>query len=167
MNDTILVNEAINFKEALIINNGEKLGVMPIKIALEKARLENMDLVCVSSDGMPVCKIMNYGKYRFEQQKKTKAMKKNSKTIETSEVQISLSIEKHDLDTKVKMAKRLIENKGNNVLVVLRLRGREVSQTENAILKIREFASLCDSFSKVKKEPSINGKDVQLILEKL
>lgn len=161
------INYNIDFKDVLVIDeNGTQLGVMSRDAAIEKAEERDLDLVLVGKNStVPTCKFMDYGKYRFNQMKKEKESKKNQKTAETAEVQISLTIQQHDLETKASMVKRLI-GKGNQVRVVLRLRGREVSMTDSAISKINQFALLCDEFSKVKKPAVVEGKDVKLMLER-
>ena len=162
-----LINEAIEFNTVLVIDSdGTKIGVMPLNAALVKASSKKMDLVCLQENANPpVCKIMNYGKFHFEQQKKEKEKKKNQKTIEISEVQITFSTDVHDLETKANTAKRLIK-KGNIVRVVMRLRGREITVADRAIEKINNFANLCSEFAKIKKEAFLEGKDVKIMLEK-
>lgn len=161
------INYNINFKDVLVIDeNGTQLGVMSRDAAINKAEERDLDLVLVAkNNAVPTCKFMDYGKYRFNQLKKEKESKKNQKTTETSEVQISLTIQQHDMETKAAMVKRLID-KGNQVRVVLRLRGREISMSDSAITKINQFALLCAPFSKIKKEAILEGKDVKLFLEK-
>lgn len=164
----LLKNEEINFKKVLVISDtGDQLGVMTpregIKLALEK----NLDLVCVAPNAStPVCKFMNYGKYKFETIKKEKAAKKNQHIVETSEIQMSYTIQENDMLIKAKTCKRLIEEKGNIVRVVLRLRGREVTMTDLAKDKVVRFIEMCTDFAKVKKDIFVEGRDIKVILEK-
>lgn len=160
-------NYNIDFKDVLVIDeNGTQLGVMNRDAAIEKAEERGLDLVLVGKNSaVPTCKLMNYGKYKFDQMKKAKEAKRNQKTTETSEVQISLTIQQHDMETKAAVVRRLIE-KGNQVRVVLRLRGREVSMSDSGLRKINQFAELCSNFSKIKKDALVEGKDIKLILEK-
>ena len=162
-----LINESIPYNNVLVIDEeGTQLGVMNTQTAINKAKEKDLDLVLVGKGGnTPTCKFMNYGKFKFDQMKKEKELKKNQKNIETSEVQISLTIQHNDMKTKANMVKRLIE-KGNNVRVVLRLRGREISFVEMAKTKLNEFIGLCSSFSKIKKDVIFEGKDLKIILEK-
>ena len=163
-----MVNEQITFSEVLVIDtNGNQLGKMTPAAGIERARSQKLDLVCVSPNApTPVCKILNYGKYKFDQSKKEKEAKKKQKVVETSEVQFSLTTQEHDLQTKVNTTKRLIENKGNMVRVVLRLRGRELSFPEIATEKMRHFVDLCSDFASVYKDVKFEGKDVRVVLEK-
>lgn len=162
------INEAIPYKEFLLIDaNGEKLGILKKEDAIKKAENENLDVVLVSTGNLPVCKILDYNKMKFEQKKKEKEIKKNQKITENSEVQITLVTQFHDMQTKATTAKRLIQEKGNNVVVVLKLRGREMNQSEAGLDKIKQFADFCKSFAKIKKEPSLDGRDIRMILEKL
>lgn len=163
----LTTNQNINFKNVLVIDEkGIQLGIMDRDEAIQKARERDLDLVLVGKNSMtPTCKFMDYGKYRFDQMKKEKEMKKNQKTTETSEVQISLMIQQHDMCVKADAVKRLI-NKGNQVRVVLRLRGREINLLDMARAKMNEFILLCSDFTKVKKAPIVEGKDIKVILEK-
>lgn len=163
-------NNEITFKKVLVISeNGEQLGVMGTPEAIMKAYHRGLDLVCVAPDApTPVCKILDYGKYRFEMLKKEKAIKKsqNQNMIETSEIQMSYTIQKNDMLTKAKTCKRLVEEKGNNVRVVLRLRGREINLIDLAKEKVVQFIDMCSDFAKVKKELHIEGRDIKVILER-
>lgn len=164
----VAVNNEIQFPEVLVISNeGQQLGKMTPAEGIQLAKELKMDLVCLSPNApIPVCKILNYGKYKFEQSKREKNAKKNQKTIEISEVQFSMTTQTHDLETKANTVKRLIESKGNMVRVVLRLRGRELSFTDMAIEKIQTFVEMCSDFASVYKEAKLEGRDVRVILEK-
>lgn len=160
------INENINFKQVLVINeDGEKLGIKNLTDALQLALSKNLDLVCIAPQAnIPVCKILDYGKYKFESAKKEKESKKKQHTINISEVQISYTIQEHDMRTKANTVKRLIE-RGDSVRVVLRLRGREVSFIEKAKEKMKSFLSFCTDFSKPKKDVFVEGRDIKVILE--
>ena len=162
-----LVNNNITFKEVLVINsNGEQLGVMSVEAGIAEAKKDHLDLVCVSQNtNIPVCKIMNYGKFKFEQAKKEKAIKKNQTTIGISEVQFSLTTQDHDLQIKANTVKRLI-SKGNNVRVVITLRGREMSFTDEAIQKMEKFVNMCSEYTSINKSIKLDGKNVTVVLEK-
>ena len=125
------INGQIKAKEVqLISDNGEKLGMLPIARALEIAEEKKLDLVLVSPNAqVPVCKIMNYGKYKFEQAKKEKEAKKKQKIQETKELRITPNIEEHDFGFKAKNAKKFIED-GNKVKITVRFRGRELNNVK-------------------------------------
>ena len=124
------INRQIKAREVQLIGeNGEKLGVISFNEALEKAEEKNLDLVLVAPNATPVvCKIMNYGKYKFEQAKKEKEAKKKQKIQETKELRITPNIEEHDFGFKAKNAKKFIED-GNKVKITVRFRGREVNNS--------------------------------------
>lgn len=161
-------NNEITFKKILVISDtGEQLGVMVPKEGIKLAFEKNLDLVCVAPNtAIPVCKFMNYGKYKFETIKKEKANKKNQHVVETSEIQMSYTIQENDMLIKAKTCKRLIEEKGNMVRVVLRLKGREVTMLDLAKEKVKKFIEMCSGFAKVKKDIFIEGRDIKIILEK-
>ena len=163
----LTINENIRFKEVLLIDqDGNQLGLMHTKTALAKAQEADLDLVCVAPRAVnPVCKIMDYGKYKFEQQKKERAAKKNQHNSELSEIQLTYTIQEHDIQTKVKTAKRLIKEKGNYVRVVLRLRGRETTFIEEAKSIVDHFIHCCEEFAKVKKEIFVEGRDITAVIE--
>ena len=125
------INGQIRAKEVQLIGeNGEKLGVQPISKALEIAEDKKLDLVLVSPNAqVPVCKIMNYGKYKFEQAKKEKEAKKKQKVQETKELRITPNIEEHDFGFKAKNARKFIED-GNKVKITVRFRGRELNNVK-------------------------------------
>lgn len=141
------------------------MGLMSSYDALNYARKQGLDLLCVAPNMVnPVCKILNYGKYKFEQEKRAKEAKKKSIKIETKEIQISYAIAKHDMEVKAKSAKRFLDD-GNIVRVVMRLKGREVSLIDFAKTKFQEFLSLCGEFQ-FKKNIFVEGRDVKAIIEK-
>ncbi len=122
-----LVNERVRFKEVLVIDqNGDQLGVKSSREALDIAYDANLDLVCVAPNAKPpVCRIMDFGKYRFEQQKKAREMKKNSKVVTLKETQLSVTIDTHDKNVKLKRTLKWLEE-GNKVKVAIRFRGRQL-----------------------------------------
>ena len=134
------INEQIRAKEVQLIGeNGEKLGVIPFNEALDKAIDKNLDLVLVAPNGNPpVCKIMNYGKYKFEQAKKEKESKKKQKTLELKEIRVTPNIEEHDFGFKSKNAKKFIED-GNKVKITVRFRGREVNNVKAGEAVLKKF----------------------------
>ena len=150
----------------LISDNGEKLGIVPISRALELAGEKKLDLVLVSPNSeVPVCKIMNYGKYKFEQAKKEKEAKKKQKVQETKEIRITPNIEEHDFGFKAKNARKFLED-GNKVKITVRFRGREVNNTKMGEDVLNQFISNLEDISVVEKKPKLEGKNMFIILAK-
>ena len=164
----LLANKEINAKEVLVIGaDGSQLGILKIADAMHMAADQNLDLVCVSQKEMvPTCKLMNFGKYKFELEKKEKAAKKTQHNSEISEVQFTYTIAEHDIETKVNTIKKLIEKKGNSVRIVLRLRGREKAMLDLAENKVNHIVSLCSEFSRIRKSLVVDQNDIIVVLEK-
>ena len=160
-----LVNEKIHFKEVLVIGpDGESLGKMSRFNALNKAEEYELDLLCVAPNANPpVCKIINYGKYRFESQKKAKEAKKNQKIIEIKEIQLTPTIGEHDVQTKVKAAIRFL-NDGNKIKVGVRFRGRQLSHVEVGEEVLNKFIDYVKEYSIIEKAPSLDGKWLTCVL---
>ena len=161
------INGQIKAKEVqLISDNGEKLGMLPIARALEIAEEKKLDLVLVSPNAqVPVCKIMNYGKYKFEQAKKEKEAKKKQKIQETKELRITPNIEEHDFGFKAKNAKKFIED-GNKVKITVRFRGRELNNVKMGENVLNDFAKDLEDVAVVEKAPKLEGKNMFIILAK-
>ena len=161
------INGQIKAKEVqLISDNGEKLGMLPIARALEIAEEKKLDLVLVSPNAqVPVCKIMNYGKYKFEQAKKDNEAKKKQKIQETKELRITPNIEEHDFGFKVKNAKKFIED-GNKVKITVRFRGRELNNVKMGENVLNDFAKELEDVAVVEKAPKLEGKNMFIILAK-
>ena len=161
------INGQIREKEVQLIGaNGEKLGVMSTRDALEKAEEENLDLVLVSPNAKPaVCKIMNYGKYKFEQAKKEKEAKKKQRVQETKELRITPNIEEHDFSFKTKNARKFLED-GNKVKITVRFRGRELNNTKMGEEVLSQFIKNLEDVSVVEKKPKLEGKNMFIILAK-
>ena len=161
------INGQIREKEVQLIGvNGEKLGVVSIREALDKAGEDNLDLVLVSPNAqVPVCKIMNYGKYKFEQAKKEKEAKKKQKIQETKELRITPNIEEHDFGFKAKNAKKFIED-GNKVKITVRFRGRELNNVKMGENVLNDFAKELEDIAVVEKAPKLEGKNMFIILAK-
>ena len=137
---------------------------MKISEAHELADKANLDLVCMNgSANPPVCKIMDYGKYKFDAIKKEKEAKKNQKVTELKEIQLSMTIDTHDLEVKAKHGKRFLED-GNKVKVVLRMRGRQQAYAQNAITVVKNFYGMLQELGTVDKEPEIVGRNIILII---
>lgn len=161
------INKQIKFKEVQVIGaDGEKIGVLQIDQAIEKAEEQDLDLVLVSPNAKPpVCKIMNYGKYKFEQAKKEKEARKNQKTVELKEIRVSTNIGDHDFNFKCKNARSFLEN-GNKVKVSLRFRGRELNNVKIGEAVLNKFIEALSDISTVEKKPLLEGKTMFVILTK-
>ena len=161
------INGQIKAKEVQVIgDNGEKLGMLPISRALEIAEEKKMDLVLVSPNAqVPVCKIMNYGKYKFEQAKKEKEAKKKQKVLETKELRITPNIEEHDFGFKSKNARKFIED-GNKVKITVRFRGRELNNVKLGEDVLNQFITELEDVAVVEKKPKLEGKNMFIILAK-
>ncbi len=139
---------------------------MPTREALELAEEKNLDLVLVSPNSKPVvCKIMNYGKYKFEQSKKEKEAKKKQKTLEIKELRVTPNIEEHDFAFKAKNARKFLES-GNKVKITLRFRGREVNNVKSGELVLNKFIQELEDISVVEKQPKLEGRNMFTILAK-
>ena len=160
-----LVNENIRFPSVLLIGpNGEQLGTMSSREAQLKANEYDLDLFCVAPNAQPpVCKILNYGKFRFEQQKKAKEAKKNQHTIETKEVQLTPQIGAHDMETKARAAIKFLQD-GNKVKVGVRFRGRQMTHLEVGQEVMDKFIQLLSEYSVVEKPSNMEGRWMIAIL---
>lgn len=160
-----LINENIKFKEVRVIDtDGSQLGIMAIKDALLAAAKKDLDLVNLSpNSNPPVCKIMDYGKYRFEQAKREKEARKNQKVVDIKEVRLGLSIDKHDFETKGNHAIRFLKE-GDKVKVSIRFRGREFGHPEIGIEIMERFAEYCSEVSNVEKPAKMEGRNMLMFL---
>ena len=159
------INEEIRDREVRVITDkGEQLGIMSSKDAVREAEKRNLDLVKVSPAAVPpVCKIMDYGKYRFDQAKKEKDRRKNQKIVETKEVRLSLNIDTHDFDTKVNHAVKFL-NGGNKVKVSIRFRGREMAHTHLGNGIMERFAEATAEYGTVEKPAKLEGRQMLMFL---
>ena len=160
-----MINGQIRDKEVRVIaENGDQLGVMPVKEAMKLAQEAELDLVKIAPKAQPpVCKIIDYGKYRYELARKEKEAKKKQKTVEVKEVRISPNIDTNDLNTKVNNAKKFIA-KGNKVKVTLRFRGREMAHMSSSKHVLDDFAELLTDIAVVEKAPKIEGRSMTMFL---
>lgn len=159
------INEEIRDKEIRVVDpEGEQLGLMSSKDAQKLANEKNLDLVKIAPKAKPpVCKIMDYGKYKYELAKKDKEAKKNQKVTVIKEVRLSAKIEKHDLEVKANQAIKFLKN-GDKVKVTLRFKGRELSNINLNKAVIDEFKELLSEYSLVEKEPKLEGKQMIMVL---
>ena len=161
------INGQIRAKEVQLIGDqGEKLGVIQLREALEKAEEKNLDLVLVAPNATPpVCKIMNYGKYKFEQAKKEKEAKKKQKVLEVKELRVTPNIEEHDFGFKSRNARKFLQD-GNKVKITVRFRGREVNNSKAGELVLNKFIEELSDISVVEKPPKLEGRNMFTILAK-
>lgn len=150
--------------KVLLIDDNKQAATISIFKALDRAVDEDLDLVCIGvQNNLPVCKIMNYSKWKYEQDKKVKESKKKQIIIELKEIQLTYNIGDNDLKIKAKKAQDII-SKGDNVKIILKMRGRENAHPDYALSRVTEFISYVNC--NVKKSPYIDGKNVIAILEK-
>ncbi len=159
------INEEITDKEIRLIGNeGEQLGIMSAEEALRIATEQDLDLVKIApGSNPPVCKIMDYGKYRFEQTKKEKDAKKNQRVIEIKEIRMSPGIGDNDFNTKLKNGQKFL-NDGNRVKVSVRFRGREMAHTDIGEVLLRNFAEKCADIANLDKAPKLEGRNMSMFL---
>jgi len=159
------VNEDINLKEIRVIGpEGELIGVMSSDAALKMAYERGLDLVMMApSAEPPVCRIIDFGKYRFEKEKKEKEAKKKQQTVELKEIQLSYRIDQHDFETKANHAKRFLQD-GNKVRVVLRFKGREMSHLAMGRETIERFSVICQEFGVIDKPPVLDGRSISMVI---
>lgn len=161
----LAINEEIRDKEIRLVGeDGSQLGVMSSRDAMKLAIEKNLDLVKIAPQATPpVCRIMDYGKYRFEQAKREKEAKKNQKVIEIKEIRLSLNIDVHDFETKVNHARKFLTG-GNKVKVSIRFRGREMAHAQLGTGTMQRFADACAEFSTVDKLPKLEGRSMTMFL---
>ena len=142
----------------MIDSDGSQLGVMPLRQAMDLAEQKNLDLVKIAPQATPpVCKIIDYGKFRFEQAKREKEAKKNQRVVEIKEIRLSLNIDTHDFETKKNHAVRFLEE-GNKVKVSIRFRGREMGHPEHGLEIMRRFAETMAEVANVEKPAKLEGR---------
>lgn len=164
-NKELHINEEIKEKEVRVIGaDGSQLGVMSSKDALSKAVESDLDLVLIAPQATPpVCKIMDYGKYCFEQAKREKEAKKNQKVVDTKEIRLGLSIDTHDFETKGNHAIKFIKS-GDKVKVSIRFRGRELGHPEIGTEIMKRFADYCSEVAVVEKPAKMEGRNMFMFL---
>ena len=161
------INEQIRAREVQLIDEqGEKRGIVKFNDALDLAYEKKLDLVLVAPNAEPpVCKIMNYGKYKFEQAKREKEAKKKQKVFEVKEIRITPNIEQHDFDFKVKNARKFIED-GNKVKITVRFRGRELNYVKLGEDNLSKFIEALSDVASPEKKAILEGKNMFIILSK-
>jgi len=161
----LLINEQIRDKEIRLIGeNGEQLGIMSARDALKIAKDAELDLVKIAPTAKPpVCKVIDYGKYRYELARREKEAKKKQKTLEVKEVRLSPNIEANDLNTKINMARKFI-SKGNKVKVTLKFRGREMAHMQSTKHVLDDFAEKLLDIAVIEKPAKLEGKSIMMVL---
>ncbi len=160
-----MINEEIRDREVRVIDqNGEQLGIMLTRAALELAEERQLDLVKIAPTAKPpVCKIMDYGKYRFEQSKREREIRKNQKVIDIKEVRLSATIEDHDVEVKFKAATKFLKD-GDKVKVSIRFRGRQISHSEIGLDVMKDFAERLKDIAVVERRPLTEGRNMTMVL---
>jgi len=160
-----MINEQIRDKEVRLVGeDGEQLGVMPAKEAMRLAEEAELDLVKISPKAKPpVCKIIDYGKYKYEQARKAKEARKKQKVIDIKEIVLSPNIDTNDLNTKMNNARKFI-TKGNKVKVTLRFRGREMAHVSKSRHILDDFAKAMEDIASIEKPPKMEGRNMTLVL---
>ena len=160
-----MINEQIRDKEIRLIGeNGEQLGIMSAKDAMKLAREAELDLVKIAPTAKPpVCKIIDYGKYRYEMARKEKEARKKQKTIEVKEIRLSPNIDTNDLNTKVNQARKFVSG-GNKVKVAVRFRGRELAHTAVGKTILEDFAQKLSDIAVIDKPAKLEGKSMVMFL---
>lgn len=159
------INEEIRVPEVRFVGpEGEQLGIIPIKQALKMAAEKGLDLVEVAPTAKPpVCRIMDYGKYRFDQSKREREAKKNQKIISLKEVKLRPNIEDHDFETKARNAEKFLNN-GDKVKVTIMFRGREITHPDLGKQLCLRMAAFLESVALVEKQPKVEGRNMTMIL---
>ncbi|AIG25424.1 translation initiation factor IF-3 [Brevibacillus sp. 7WMA2] len=161
----MLVNEAIRAREVRLIGaNGDQLGVVPLREALRIAQESDLDLVNVAPTAKPpVCRIMDFGKFKYEQSKKEKEARKNQKIVELKEVRFSSNIEEHDFQTKLRNVLKFLGEE-HKVKCTIRFRGREITHSEIGQQVLERVAAACEQVATVERKPKIEGRSMIMIL---
>lgn len=161
----LMINEQIRDREIRLIGvNGEQLGIMSAREAMKKAEEAELDLVKIAPTAKPpVCKIIDYGKYRYELARKEKEAKKKQKVVEVKEIRMSPNIESNDLNTKMNATKKFLE-KGNKVKITLRFRGREMAHMQSSRHILDDFAKNLADVAVIEKAPKVEGRSISMVL---
>jgi len=159
------INQSIRAREVRLIgSDGEQIGIKSLPEALQLANDEGLDLVMMSPNAKPpVCKIMDYGKFRFEQAKKAKEAKKNQKVINLKEMRLSAVIDVHDMQVKAKNVNKFLKA-GDKVKVSIRFKGRQMAHTENGLAVMKSFEEMVQDYGTVEKAAKMEGRSMFMIL---
>ena len=159
------INNEIRDREIRLIGNeGQQLGIVSAYEGQRLAEESGLDLVKISPNAVPpVCKLMDYSKYKYEQSKKEKEMKRNQKTIEVKEVWLSMTIDVGDLNTKAKIASKFIAD-GNKVKATIRMRGRQQAYAQQGVEVMKKFAEILSDVAKIEKQPLTEGRNISMVI---
>lgn len=159
------INNEIRDREIRLIGNeGQQLGIVSAYEGQRLAEEHGLDLVKISPNAVPpVCKLMDYSKYKYEQNKKEKEMKRNQKTIEVKEVWLSMTIDIGDLNTKAKIASKFIAE-GNKVKATIRMRGRQQAYAQQGVEVMKKFAEILSDVAKIEKQPLTEGRNISMVI---
>ncbi len=159
------INEEIRVSQVRVVgSDGEQLGIMQTSAALDLAYHKNLDLVLIAPKAEPpVCKVMDYGKYKFELAKRDKEARKNQKTVSIKELRISPSIDDHDFETKINHAKKFLQD-GDKVKVSIRFRGREIHHSALGAKNLERFRDTLSEYGTSDKPPKLEGRSMSLII---
>jgi len=162
------VNLAIEADTVRVVDeNGSQLGVMPLVKAVQEAESRGLDLVLMAAKSQPpVCRIMDYGKYKYEQSKKASQARKRQHVMQIKEVKVRASTDKHDLEVKLRQVRKFLEQ-GNKVKVSLRFRGREMAHTDRGVEQLKLIASQVEDIGKPEKMPNLEGRQMIMVLAPL
>lgn len=160
-----LINENIKFEQVRLINaEGAMVGVVPISEALKQAREAELDLVCISANPEnPVCRVMDFGKYVFDQGKREKEAKKKQKETETKELGLKLTTDVHDIEVKQKACIKFLKN-GDRVKINIRFRGREMAYQQQGIEVMEKFAEGVSEYGQISVKPKVDGRNMVMFL---
>ena len=160
-----MINEEIRDREVRLIGaNGDQRGVMATRAAIEMAEQAGLDLVKIASNAQPpVCKLMDYDKYRYEQSKRERDLRNNQRLVTVKEVQLSATIEENDVQTKFKNAAKFLSN-GDKVKVSIRFRGRQIAHSEIGLKIMQDFATRIAEYGNVERYPRLEGRHMIMIL---
>lgn len=156
-----MINEQINASEVRLIDeNGEQLGVVSYNDAMAKAEEKGLDLVMMAGNSKPpVCRLLNYGKFKYDALKKEKEIRKAQKIVETKEIHLSMTINEHDIAYRVTSAIKFLQN-GDKVKIALRMKGREQAYANKGVELVKEFANRLSEFGSMDKEPEKVGRNI-------
>lgn len=160
-----MINEEIRDREVRLVDqNGAQMGIVPTRQALELAEERRLDLVKIAPTARPpVCKLMDYGRFKFEQSKREREIRKNQKVITIKEVRLSATIEDHDVDVKFKNAVKFLKD-GDKVKVSIRFRGRQITHSEIGLQVMKDFAEKIKDYGIVERRPLMEGRHMIMIL---
>ena len=160
-----MINEEIRDREVRLISaDGEQLGVMPTRQAMEMAEQAGLDLVKIAANAQPpVCKLMDYDKHRYEQSKRERDLRKNQRVVTLKEVQLSATIEENDVQTKFRNAVKFLQD-GDKVKVSIRFRGRQIAHADIGMKIMQDFASRIEEYGTIERRPMLEGRHMIMIL---